>query len=129
MSHFAIVDENDIVTNVLVIEQDVINSKMFGDPASFVQTSYNTRGGVHYDPVTGKPSADQSKALRKNFACVGDKFDRARDAFIKPRPFASWVLDEQTCLWNAPIAKPQDGKYYRWDENTLSWKEIVVPAA
>ena len=128
MSHFAQLDTSDTVTQVLVIEQDVIDTGLFGDPASFVKTSYNTRGGVHYDPETGEPSADQSKALRKNFASVGDKYDRTRNAFVRPQPFASWVLDEQTCLWNAPVARPQDGKFYDWDETTTTWKEIVLPA-
>jgi hypothetical protein len=102
---------------------------LFGDPASFVQTSYNTKGGVHYDAVTMQPSADQSKALRKNFACIGDKYDRVRNAFIKPQPFASWVLNEDTCLWDAPVARPQDVKIYDWDEATTTWKEIVLTAA
>jgi len=129
MSHFAIVDEQDIVVQVLRITQDVINTGAFGDPASFVQVSFNTRGGVHYDPETGEPSADQSKALRKNYPGIGDKYDRTRDAFIGKQPFASWLLNEETCLWNAPVARPTDGKPYNWDEATLSWKEIVLPAA
>ena len=128
MSHFAIVDENDIVTQVIRITQDVIDTGAFGDSASFIQTSYNTFGGVHYDPETSQPSANQGKALRKNFACIGDKYDRARNAFIKPQPFASWLLDEETCLWDAPVAQPTDGKSYDWDETNLNWKEIVLPA-
>jgi hypothetical protein len=126
MSHFAIIDENDIVTQVIVIEQDVIDTGAFGDPASFVQTSYNTRGGVHYDTDTGLPSADQTKAIRKNFAGEGFKLDRVRDAFIPPKPFASWTLNDDTCLWNAPIAMPTDGNFYIWNEQTLSWVEIEV---
>jgi hypothetical protein len=119
MSHFAIIDENNIVTQVLVIEQDVIDSGLFGDPASFVQTSYNTQAGVHKNGGT---------PLRKNFAWIGDKYDRDRDAFIKPQPFASWLLNEETCLWDAPVAQPNDGKSYDWDETNLNWKEIVLPA-
>jgi hypothetical protein len=129
MSHFAQIDSNDTVTRVLVIEQDVIDTELFGDPASFVQTSYNTRGGVHYDPYTNQPSEDQSKSLRKNFAGIGFKYDRTRDAFIPPQNFASWLLNEETCLWDAPVARPTDGKYYDWDEATLSWKEIPLPEA
>jgi len=125
MSHFAIVDESDVVTQVLRITQDVIDSGKFGDPASFVRTSYNTLGGVHYDPETGQPSADQSKALRKNYAGIGFKLDRVRDAFIPPQSFPSWILNEQTCLWEAPTPKPQDGNAYRWDEPTLSWVEYI----
>lgn len=129
MSHFAKLDERDVVVHVIVIEQNVIDSGNFGDPNSFVQTSYNTRGGVHYDPNTGLPSGDQSKALRKNFAEINFKFDRVRDAFIPPRDFPSWNLNEDSCLWEAPTPMPTDGKPYRWDEATLSWVEIVVPSA
>ena len=92
---------------------------------TYRQTSYNTRGGVHYNPETGEPSEDQSKAFRKNFAGVGYRYDADRDAFIPPRPFASWVLDEDTCWWEAPIAMPEvseedqaAGVVYIWDEDT-----------
>lgn len=129
MSHFAIVDENDIVSQVIRITQDVIDTGAFGDPKSFVQTSFNTRGGVHYDAVTGEPSADQSKALRKNFAGIGDKYDRVRDAFIGRQPFASWSLNEQTCLWEPPVPMPTDDKDYRWDEFDLTWKEFAIRMA
>ena len=128
MSHFAQLDENDIVLRVLKIEQDVIDGGHFGDPATFEQTSYNTRGGVHYDPATGLPSEDQSKAFRKNFAGIGFKYDRVRDAFIPPKDFPSWVLNEDSCLWEAPTPMPTDGKTYSWDEPTLSWVEILVPS-
>lgn len=94
MSHFAKVKDG-VVTEVLVIEQDVINTGLFGDPALFVQTSYNTHGGQHPE---GRP-------LRKNFAGVGYTYDAARDAFIPPQPDPSWTLDEQTCLWVAPAAE------------------------
>lgn len=117
MSHFAQVDENDFVIQVNSIEQDVINTGLFGDPASFVQTSYNTRGGVH--SLGGTP-------LRKNFAGIGYKFDRIRDAFIPPQDYPSWILNEFSCLWEAPTPMPADGKPYRWDEATLSWVEITV---
>ena len=127
MSHFAIVDADNTVTQVIRITQDVIDTGAFGDPASFVQTSYNTRGGVHYDPQTGEPSADQSKALRKNYAGIGFKLDRVRDAFIPPKDYPSWILNEQTCLWDAPTPYPADGNAYRWDEATVSWVEIVTP--
>jgi hypothetical protein len=90
-------------------------------PGEWIQTSYNTRGGVHYDPETNQPSADQSKALRKNYAGIGYSYDREKDAFIPPAPYASWILDEQTCLWNPPVEYPTDGKSYHWDEATLAW--------
>lgn len=112
MSHFAKV-ENGIVTQVIVAEQDVIDSGLFG--SGWVQTSYNTHGGQH---PNGTP-------LRKNYAGIGYTYDANRDAFIPPKPYESWVLNEATCLWNAPIQYPQDGKQYVWDEQTLSWVEIL----
>jgi hypothetical protein len=131
MSHFAKI-ENNIVTEVIVAEQDFINSGVVGDPDSWVQTSYNTRGGVHYNPETGEPSEDQTKALRKNFAGIGYTYDSGRDAFIPLKPFASWILNEDTCLWGAPVPLPADAgtgeppKLYMWNENTVSWDEVVV---
>jgi hypothetical protein len=115
MAHFAQLDENKIVTKVLVIEQDVIDTGLFGEPSSFVQTSYNTHGGVHI--LGGTP-------LRKNYAGTGYTYDSVRDAFIPPKPYNSWTLVEDTCLWTAPVAMPTDGKVYSWDEETLSWKDI-----
>lgn len=104
MSHFAKI-ENGIVTFVTVGRQEddgleLELCKRTGD--MYRQTSYNTRGGVHHDPVTGEASADQSKALRKNYAGIGYTFDEVRDAFIPPQPDPSWTLDEVTCLWIAP---------------------------
>jgi len=119
MAHFAKV-ENGVVTQVIVIEQDVLNTGHWGDPASWVQTSYNTSGGVH---------AQGGTPLRKNFAGIGYTYDAGRDAFISPKPYASWVLDEATCLWNAPTPMPTDDKRYRWDEPTTSWVEYVAANA
>ena len=116
MSHFAKV-ENGIVTQVLVIEQDVIDTGAFGDPALWVQTSYRTRGGQHPE---GRP-------LRKNYAGIGFTYDAERDAFIPPQPFPSWVLNEDTCLWNAPVPYPDYGKPYQWDEANQAWVEIALP--
>jgi hypothetical protein len=116
MSHFAKVIDG-IVTEVLVIEQDVIDTGLFGDPALWVQTSYNTYGGQHPE---GRP-------LRKNYAGVGFTYDAERDAFIAPQPFLSWTLNEDTCLWDSPSPYPTDGKPYRWDEATLAWVEITLP--
>lgn len=99
MSHFAKV-ENDIVTQVIVAEQDVIDSGMFG--SGWVQTSYNTYGGIHKNGGT---------PFRKNYAGVGFTYDSIRDAFIPPQPFASWTLNEDTCLWDCPVPYPDDGKY------------------
>lgn len=111
MSHFAKV-ENGIVTQVIVAEQDVIDSGLFG--SGWVQTSYNTRGGQHPE---GNP-------LRKNYAGIGYTYDSTRDAFIPQQPYASWLLDETTCLWSAPTQMPQDDKEYLWDELTVSWIEV-----
>ena len=117
MSHFAKVN-NGIVERVIVAEQDFFQSFVDTTPGEWIQTSYNTRGGVH--TLGGTP-------LRKNYAGVGYTYDAQKDAFIPPKPFNSWVLDEETCLWNAPIAYPTDDKIYRWDEATTSW--IEVPSA
>jgi hypothetical protein len=116
MSHFAQIDENNIVTRVLVIEQDVVDTGLFGEPSSFVQTSYNTQGGVH--KLGGTP-------LRKNYAGIGYTYDVSRDAFIPPKPYNSWVLNESTCLYDAPTPMPTDDKFYTWDEDTVSWVEIT----
>jgi hypothetical protein len=112
MSHFAKV-ENGIVTQVIVAEQNVIDSGTFG--TGWIQTSYNTIGGQHPE---GRP-------LRKNYAGVGYSYDSTRDAFIPPKPFASWVLNEDTCLWSSPTPCPDDVKEYTWDETTISWIEKV----
>ena len=113
MAHFAKV-ENGVVTEVIVIDQETLNTGLWGDPAMWVQTSYNTHGGKHPE---GRP-------LRKNFAGIGFTYDAQRDAFIPPKPFASWVLNEDTCLWDAPVAMPTEGGPYQWDEATTSWKAI-----
>lgn len=115
MAHFAKV-ENGIVAKVIVAEQDVIDTGIFGH--GWVQTSYNTRGGVHYG-ADGQP--DGGVALRKNYAGVGYAYDEALDAFIPPKPYPSWLLDTETCLWQAPVPYPTDGQYYQWDEETGSW--------
>lgn len=125
MGHWAKVDENNIVVQVIVAEKDVIDSGLFGDPSTFIQTSYNTYGGVHYIPNSRTPSEDQSKALRKNYAGIGFTYDPNLDAFYEPQPFPSWTLNTNTCQWDSPIPHPQDGKSYMWDENTTSWIEVT----
>jgi len=125
MGHFAkIVDGK--VSQVIVAEADFFDTFVDSSPGQWIQTSYNTRGGVHYEPNSDTPSADQTKALRKNYAGIGFSYDPVRDAFIPPQPFNSWLLDEQTCQWNAPTPAPTDGKIYEWNEATTSWKEVVV---
>jgi hypothetical protein len=123
MAHFAQIDENNIVTQVLVIDQETINTGHFGDPSTFVQTSYNTRGGVHYGQ-DGQP--DNGTPLRKNYAGIGYIYDSQRDAFYAPQPYNSWTLNEETCYWEAPTSMPSDGKLYTWDEDTLSWVEVQL---
>ena len=120
MSHFAKV-ENGIVTQVLVIEQDVVDTGLFGDPTLWVQTSYNTSGGVHSQGNT---------PLRKNYAGIGYTYDATKDAFIPPSPYPSWLLDETTCWWNPPTPMPtredDDQESLVWDETTTSWKKATV---
>ena len=111
-----------MVVQVIVAEQDFIDSGAVGDPAAWLQTSYNTRAGVHYGQ-NGQP--DGAPALRKNYAGIGYSYDAQRDAFIPPKPFDSWVLNEDTCNWEPPVAMPTDGQRYTWDEATTSW--VVVP--
>ena len=121
MAHFAQIDENNIVTRVIVIDQETVNTGFFVDPATFVQTSYNTRGGVHYGPDN---QPDGGVALRKNYAGPGYTYDPVRDAFYQPQPYPSWTLDEDTCWWQPPVPYPTDGKIYVWDESTVSWTEL-----
>ena len=123
MGHFAKVS-NGIVTRVIVAEADFFNNFVDDSPGQWIQTSYNTRGGVHYQPNTNEPSEDQSKALRKNYAGIGYTYDSTRDAFIPPQPFNSWTLNEDTCLWDSPVAYPTDGKLYKWNEEILNWEVI-----
>jgi len=123
MSYFAELDSENIVIRVIAADQDFIDSGKVGDPNNWVQTSYNTRGGVHYAPNSDTP--DGGVALRKNYAGVGYTYDEIRDAFIFPKPYPSWILDEDICNWDPPIPYPDDGKRYNWDEDTISWKEVI----
>jgi hypothetical protein len=125
--HFAKVVDGK-VTQVIVAETEFFDTFVDTSPGQWIQTSYNTRGGVHYNPETGEPSADQSKALRGNYAGVGYSYDAASDVFYAPQPFQSWILNSSTWTWDAPTPMPTDGKMYAWDEPTLAWKEIVMPA-
>lgn len=130
MAHWAEIDKNNIVVRVLVGNNDADDegySWLIDNLGGrWVKTSYNTDGGVHYDPETGQPSADQSKALRKNYAAKGYVFDEARDAFIPPTPFPSWILNEDSCKWEPPVPYPNDDKVYDWDESVKNW--VLVPA-
>lgn len=111
MAHFAKV-LNGKVIQVIVAEPEFFNTFIDTSPGEWIQTSYNTFGGEHI--LGGTP-------LRKNYAGLGFTYDREKDAFIPPQPFPSWLLDDNTCLWNAPVSKPTDGKQYTWDESTTSW--------
>lgn len=113
MAHFAKVVDG-VVTQVIVAEPEFFQTFVDSSPGEWVQTSYNTFGGEH--KLGGTP-------LRKNYAGIGFTYDRVKDAFIPPKPFASWVLNEDTCLWNAPVVMPDDGKVYTWDEATTNWVE------
>jgi hypothetical protein len=128
MAHFAKVN-NGIVEQVIVAEPEFFETFVDSSPGQWIKTSYNTRGGKHYDPETGELSADQTKALRKNYAGIGFTYDAAKDAFIPPKPFNSWLLDEDSCLWEAPVAMPDDGKRYTWDEDTTAWVEVIEESA
>lgn len=114
MSHFAKVVDG-VVTQVIVAEPEFFETFVDTSPGEWIQTSYNTQGGVH---------AQGGTPLRKNFAGIGYTYDRARDAFIPPKLYASWVLNNETCLWEAPVPRPIDGKFYDWDETQGAWVEI-----
>ena len=116
MAHFAKVN-NGIVEQVIVAEPEFFDTFVDSSPGQWIQTSYNTRGGVHL--LGGSP-------LRKNYAGIGFTYDAARDAFIPPKPYASWTLNEDSCLWEAPVAYPDDGEDYVWDETTTAW--VLAPA-
>ena len=114
--HYAKV-ENNLVTRVIVAEASFFESFVDDTPGEWLQTSYNTSGGVHLDGGT---------PLRKNYAGIGMTYDSVRDAFIAPQPYPSWTLVEDTCLWEAPVAYPTDDKRYTWDEELTNWVEREI---
>ena len=122
MSHYAKV-LNQIVQKVIVADAEFFDTFVDDSPGSWIQTSYNTRGGVHYQPNSNTPSDDQSKALRKNFAGIGHHHDGT--GFYAPQPFNSWTLNNTTYLWEAPVAHPNDGKMYEWNESTKQWDLVT----
>jgi len=132
MAHYALLNYQNIVTKVCTGKNEeetdanieLVYQNMFGQLCK--RTSYNTRGGVHYDSETNEASADQSKAFRKNYAGIGYTYDHSRDAFIPPKPFDSWTLNETSCLWEAPVAMPDDGEHYEWNEETTSWDLVTL---
>jgi len=130
MAHFAKIDSNNKVETVIVAPDQAYVDSLGG---RWIQTSYNTLAGVHYDPITGQPSADQSKALRKNYAGKGMNYDESRDAFISDQPYPSWTLNETSCIYEPPVAVPtiwtyaadeRDNEIFKstdWDEPNLRW--------
>ena len=120
MSHFAKIENNQVV-QVLVVEPDFIATGALGDPASWRQTSYNTRGNVHYD---ADGVADSGTPLRGNYAGVGYTYDPVNDVFYAPQPYPSWQLDTATWTWQAPTPMPTTGGPYRWDEATTTWVAV-----
>lgn len=123
MAHFAKVN-NGIVEQVIVAEPEFFDTFTDSTPGQWIQTSYNTRGGVHYNPETGEP--DDGTPLRKNFASVGYIYDSTKDAFYESQPYPSWTLNEDTCLWECPVAYPDDGGQYIWNEENQSWDAVVT---
>lgn len=131
MAHYAQLDENNVVLQVIVVSDadagplpGVAGENFCHDLVGgrWKQTSYNTRGGVHYSPETNEP--DGGLAFRKNYAGIGYTYDEVRDAFLPPQPYPSWVLNEDTCWWDAPVPYPTDGQAYTWDEDQTAW--VVV---
>jgi len=122
MAHYAFLNMQNIVTEVIVGKDETdgpTNWEMhYGNLREQVckRTSYNTRGGVHTNGGT---------PFRKNYAGIGYTYDESRDAFIPPKPFDSWILNENSCLWEAPVAYPNDGQQYEWNEETTSWDLIT----
>lgn len=131
MAHWSKINDDNVVTQIFITDD---NDKAFHQQwltdtygGRWIETSFNTFAGVHTDPETHVQTTDSTKAFRKNYGGIGYTYDDARDAFIPPKRFASWILDEETCVWVPPIAKPDDGQTYRWDEQTVSW--VVLPSA
>jgi hypothetical protein len=124
MASFAKIGSGNIVEQVVSVSNEVATTEqagveflqnLYNDTATWKQTSYNTYGGVH--SLDGTP-------FRKNFAGVGYTYDETKNAFIAPKPYASWVLDDDTCLWEAPVVYPDDDKEYEWNEDTTSWDAV-----
>lgn len=134
MAHYAKVKDG-VVTQVIVAEPEFFDTFVDTEPGEWLKTSYNMRGGVYYDPETNEAAADQSVITgddgreRKNYAGIGFTYDRDRNAFIPPQPFASWTLNDTSCLWEAPVAYPTDGEMYTWNEDTTSWDVVTEEVA
>jgi hypothetical protein len=127
MAHYAKVLDSKVV-NIIVAEEDFFDAFVDETPGTWIQTSYNTHRGVHYtrneDGSLGEPSDDQSKALRYNYAFIGGWYNYQADAFYPPQPYASWTLDTDIYSWVAPVAYPDDGEQYNWNEETQTWDAV-----
>jgi hypothetical protein len=133
MGHYAkvpsIIDGKGIVEQVITARQDFIQSGIVGDSFQWIKTSYNTRGGIHYEPdvVPLVPSLDQSKSLRANYASIGDTYDAVNDVFYESRPsnhygpFHSWTVSAPAWKWTPPVPYPNDGQFYEWDDPKQQW--------
>jgi hypothetical protein len=136
MAHFAKVVDGKVI-NVIVAEPDFFDDYVDSVPGDWIQTSINMENGVHIDPVTKEPTPDQETVIaaqdgrqRWNYACVGMIYDPVRDAFYHEAPYASWTLSDTTKRWEPPVAMPDDGQEYRWDEDTQSWEQwSAMPAS
>ena len=120
MAHFAKVLDGKVI-DVIVAEQDFIDTMIDTSAGKWIQTSYNTHGGIHYEPNSQTPREDQSGALRYNYAGIGYLYDKEADAFYEPQPYPSWTLNTSTYMWEAPTPYPTDNKKYNWNEETTSW--------
>jgi hypothetical protein len=126
MAHYAFLDENNIVTQVITgVDEHIVQTDLDGSQVGGSSESWETWYGNFRGQVCKRTSYNNN--YRKNYAGIGYTYDEDRDAFIPPKPFDSWLLDEDTCLWNAPVAYPTDEKFYTWDEDTISWVEIESP--
>lgn len=139
MAHYAKISENNIVEQVVVVNNEdtldengneseyiasIFLQSVIGLGSNWKKTSYNTRGGIYRHSITNEPVEDQSKAFRKNYAGIGYTYDEQRDAFIPPKPFSSWILNEFSCLWEAPIPRPTGNDPYKWNEETQTWDSM-----
>jgi hypothetical protein len=125
MAHYAKVNQFNLVENVIVADQDFINN--LPDKNMWIQTSYNTRGNRHYDPITGiDNTSEATPALRGNYACIGSTYDKTNDVFINIKPYLSWILNTNTWLWEPPINIPttplSNNEYYVWNESIKNWE-------
>jgi hypothetical protein len=128
MGHYAKVVDGTVST-VITATADFFTTFVDSSPGTWIKTSYNTRGGIHYEPNVNPPvpSADQTQALRANYAGIGYTYDAINDVFYAPQPYPSWTISAPTWLWQPPVPYPTDGKLYTWKEATLSWVEVPAP--